>query len=241
MMEEHLRPASCRSTWASAYHLELYEALFDAALRVGWRPRALLLPINLRGFCPLWWGDPATEPPDHARVISAFPKRRLRVRVVPPTLEAIERQLDRPLGSPMLPGWTVRDVVAFRSAEPGDEAGRRERHRVLFIAHFGVPIGPDHPRMASLRRIEARAAEVGVRLVTYVTPVNAEAARDHAGDELLDIIRENTRLTGGLPLATSLGPEHFFHATSLTEHLNQSGRSSVVSWVGDHVKDVLER
>lgn len=227
MVADALHPRSCAWSWFVAYHLDSYVALARAVLEVGWRPSTIVVPLNVRGFSPQWFGNPAWDYSSHHEALRGFRGEPLTAPAPAPTDDDLRRHRDRPLGSPLLPGWTVGDA---EDARDDRSASNLDRWRVLFAFHLGVPIREDHPRLGQLRDLERTCAAAGVELLAYVTPINVEGARRHLGDELVELIRTNVRALGPvLDLSELLPPSSFFYEADPTEHLNERGRRALAA------------
>jgi hypothetical protein len=224
-----------RWIWHSAYHVEMYLELYRALLRLGAPPERLLVSFNLRGLSPQWHLTPSYAHRDHHAAIRHHPAPAAPVPP-PPRLEGWRRRRT-PIGSPLLPGWTIGKAEKVRAKKQGlSDAQRDERTRVLFAFHYGVPVTADHPRLQALRELAALTAANGTTFDWYVAPVNVAAAAQFGGQPLLDIIRSNIELVGGTDLSESVDREDFFKPDSSTEHLNERGRKKLASRMADLVR-----
>jgi hypothetical protein len=242
MVADALLPTTCAWSWFAAYHLEMFDAQVRAVVRAGWRPATIVVPINLRGFSKQWWGNPPWTYEDHRRAMRRFHGRPPLLRPHTSTAREIAAHRARPLGSPLLPGWTVGDA---EDARDNTEKGNEERWRVLFAMHLGVPLPPSHPRLAALRDMQQVCAANGVVLHAYVTPINVIGAHRHLGDDLVDIIRANVRTviaTGTVAdHSEALGPASFFYEDDPTEHLNERGRLALTDLIVSGVEGARRR
>ena len=227
MVADALAPRACAWSWFVAYHLDSYLALVCAVLEGGWRPSTIVVPLNIRGFSPQWFGNPAWDYSSHHAALRRFRGEPLTAAPPAPSDDDLRRHRARPLGSPFLPGWTVGDA---EDARDDRAASNLDRWRVLFAFHLGVPIRADHPRLEQLRQLERVCADADVELRAYVTPINVEGARRFLGDELVELIRENVRALGPvLDLSELVPPSSFFYEADPTEHLNEGGRRALAA------------
>ncbi|MEN3274171.1 MAG: hypothetical protein V7636_2932 [Actinomycetota bacterium] len=233
MVADALAPRSSAWSWFVAYHVDSYLALVRAVLDAGWRPSTIVVPINVRGFSPQWFGNPAWDYSSHHAALRGFSGAPVPVVEHEPSADELLAHRARALGSPFLPGWTVGDA---EDARDDRDANRDDRWRTMFAFHLGVPIVPDHPRLTQLRELERICSAADVELLVYVTPINVEGARRHLGGALVDLIRANVRSLGPvLDLSELLPATSFFYEADPTEHLNERGRRELAATIAAQV------
>ncbi|MBI5367023.1 MAG: hypothetical protein HZA54_08295 [Planctomycetes bacterium] len=214
----------------------------------GVRPRAVLLPVNLRSFSPHWQHFPAW---DHRRkadlVATEFPLARRLGFLFEGDIEA-DAKAARGRARVLVAGRDRGPLAELDAPPAGLPAPEVARARCLARYCAEVACSPELPWLRS--NLEALRASTAVR-VAYLTPVDVqfvgrtcapdEAAAMHAN---LELLRATLRAAGiaWLDLSTALGREDFEHpGDDINEHLRESGRRRVARELAAVVRAELER
>lgn len=231
----------------SAHQPELWqEALRLFKGRLAHRPDTLLLPINPRIFSSQWSGNPLWALSAEREILAGWQPSRM----VPP-VPAVT-------GSPQLFAFYDRRSAGLRElgrlgdlrrlaalGPSQDPKARDDRLRRLLRWHYGEPLLSGHPRLDALAATCKIALAAGIQVVAYVTPVNVGAAGRLCGESLLDRLRANIALVRqALPAELTFADLHdflpeaaFFHGNLATEHLAESGRTSLTARIAGLVAE----
>ena len=211
-----------------AYHMGVYEAYAGYAARSGARPRALVMPVNLRSFSPEWDADPGYR----------FERERF----------AADARL--PLAGYFFRPLAIFGAIARDAADRGEDAWALIRAAVpptpesvgMDYAFKYMPrLEKDHRKLVSLRNLARAAGAAGIPVYVYVTPIDWQGGRSHVGPEFAARVRENARLACAvaesagarcLDIATALESRYFSHGTYSDEHLTDQGRRFVAEQIG---------
>jgi hypothetical protein len=227
----------------SAYNPDVYLPLVESLNLAKVRPRALLLPVNLRCFSPQWMCHPLWQFEDEIAVLrqrrARWPRRAPLLRIPEdPSAEAMRRydaiRLDR--GAPGME--TLGDFRRLIAERPEDEGGRIRRLQAVFSLHYRFELRPQLPRLQALRGCVAAAQRLGIAPVVYLTPVNVEAGDRLLGDAFTGEVERNVRVilealrAAGVDAADhsrTFSSAEFFHVNEPTEHLNAAGRQRLAA------------
>jgi hypothetical protein len=206
------------------------------------RPTLLVVEINIRCFSPQWDQNPSWAFQQELAAIDAWlddPAQPLRViedvRASAGFFEAFDRTPVNFELSKLAAAGQFRALAADRSH---DLATNRDRARELFIFHYTHRLVRSHRKLVDLVSIAERATQLGIDLLLYLTPINSLAGEEYVGGEFRDIHNHNIRVLrealgpngkAVLDLSTAFPRSAFFHPDLPTEHLNQAGRSLLVS------------
>lgn len=222
-----------------AYHLRVFEAFVDALAGQLELPRAVVIPINLRSFSPSWDRFPQYQFTEVRREL----KYGLWWRAVEKPLRTFhvlddfrEASWDEYEQTPVYFGTEPAGIV-LDFDNPSYRRPSPEKRRNKFIFEYMAAVSPDHRLLESLRRIAARARELKITALFYVTPVDAETGTSYVGPAFVPQIEANTKAIRGqltdidpplLDLALSLPAARFHYASVYpNEHLDETGRMFV--------------
>lgn len=218
------------------YTPELYLAFLEAALREGYVPRVVVVPVNMRSFSE-WWDQGLSFQFTDARAVLRFGdllgyglQRPLssyqiwsRIEGFPGSAKEYDdlpiRRGDRTLG-------TLKDVLA-QSAGP---AGRGKAFTLLYL----YSLEPGHRKVRALVRIAAlcRSANIPVRM--YVTPLDVDRGEQKAGPGFKPQVAKNVEVVRraladqGVDLhdwSSLLRPDQFSYEDYPNDHLSAAGRA----------------
>jgi hypothetical protein len=216
MLNDQLAGPSVTLIQYAGYEMEVYRDFVRYAARQDRRPRAVIVPINLRSLGPGW---PFTFPLDQARLTCG---------------DVIGVGFYRPRATFR---WTT---LTHRTAAPTfpDEAARWKYHYVY-------PLAEDHPRLRALKELIGTCRKSGIVPIVYVTPINvAKGVRLTGPDFAAQIAREVAvcRAVGAslneefLDLSTLVPEEKDFEAV---EHLLEGGRRTLAAELARTVRAKL--
>jgi hypothetical protein len=227
----------------SAFHPRMHHALFACLLRLRSRPETVILPINVRAFSPQWDLDPAFQFKAELDVLQRFAAGQLRVvpSVAPTTPSAAEyEEFDRiPLTYANCPLTTVGQFRRVIHDKPHTAEAQASRDMQIFNFFYMTPFTREHRCFVALTNAVRLLKKAGIRVVSYVTPLNFQSAEAAVGASFETVISEKVGILSELGKETdhfvdwsrALDQTNFFHRKFHTEHLNQRGRA----WLSESV------
>jgi hypothetical protein len=216
MLNEQLPGHSVTLVQYAGYELEIYRAFVEYASRQPRRPRAVIVPINLRSLGPGW---PFSFPLDQARLTWG---------------DVIGLGYHRPRS-------TFRWTPLTRRPVPPSFPNEADR----WTYHYVFPLAEEHPRLRALKDLIGTCRKSGIVPIVYVTPINvAKGARLAGSDFAAQVAREAAvcRAVGAsvneevLDLSAFVPEEADFEAV---EHLLERGRRKVAGELARVVRKKL--
>lgn len=239
MVADNLAGKSLLCIAYAAYHFRVYYHLLEVLRYMRNRPKAVILPINMRCFSPQWDLNPAWQFEEEIRALKAYPHAR-KIPAIRGNADALTFSDDEQNLELDLPYTDLKHLGQFLDIIkniPPDPEGKFHRRKQIYILHYLNTLTRDHRRLQYLGRTFDLLNELSVRALLYITPINYEGGTRHVGDGFMNVVRANAKVvqdyihpwlekgqTCFLDLQEYLTSDHFFHADELTEHLNQSGR-----------------
>ncbi len=243
-----------------AYGLDLFHDYTVYMDRHGKWPQTLIVPINLRSFSPAWDMRPAYQFEQERRILAmGLPWARLLLRPLevfgyfrPP----ISRQdfLDAPVYDGDVIVGQVRDFEtlaagdvmqegaenAYREVELVDE----ETAQAVLTYHYMSHLKWYHRKLDAMVALAELAAENGVDVLFYISPVNVEQGERFLGEAFSERFADNIRVVqarleaASLDNVTLLNLAFDLPAYDLTdtEHLTESGKEYVAEYVASAVR-----
>ena len=238
-----------------AYGFDLF---YDYAAYVdrhgGWST-TLVLPINLRSFSPAWDMRPAFQFEKESKILAlGLPWARLLLRpldVFGFFRPSISQQdfLDTPVYNGDVLVGQVRDFErlaadeilredaenAYREVKLEDE----ETAQAVLTYHYMFNLEPDHRKLNSMVAVAELAADRGVNVIFYISPVNVEQGERFLGHTFSERFTDNIQVVQSTLDAASLDnvtllnlafdlPAYDF--TDL-EHLTETGKEYVAEQI----------
>ena len=221
-----------------SYHLGMFEAMMVHIEQSDQKPEAVIIPINLRSFAPLWDEQPEYEFKDemffltHNKLFFYFGKPMSIWHVLNLKPKSEEQFRSTPI--------VIKGDVVTTVGEYVDELNKRGSDEEMIgksYQYFYLPtISAAHRKLDSLRRIISIAHATGITLYFYVVPIDYEDGTKYVGPGFTPQIIKNARVTCEvaeeegercLNLVTSLKSKDFAHPGLPNEHLKESGRRAV--------------
>lgn len=246
----HTRRVLCISH--SAYQIELFNAFARALARMRYRPRIVILPINLRSFSPQWDLNPEWQFIEELRTIEKFAQNSSvgSLKTGKRTLSIEEFEAT----TVSYPHTSFTCIGQFRQLiKMGAEVDEQKafRWQQIFVFHYMHPLSRDHPKLRLIHDTVARLAELGILILVYITPINFQAGQKLIGADFMTAIQHQVSLVSEqvsyarreeavrfLDFSTVLSSDYFFHEYNPTEHLNERGRYIISKKIADEVIDL---
>jgi hypothetical protein len=240
----------------SGYRPGIYLALSRVLDSAKKKPSLVILPINIRSFSPQWDWNPDFDFEREIVAINRYhrdPQKKM-IRLVPTNQIPVgfwKRQafLRREVQYPLSSCKRIRhfvDIIANKSKDP---CAVDFRWKQIFIFHYLYPLEANHRQLGYLQTLLSFLRDLGIPVVSYLTPINYQAGVRYAGDVFKALVLENVgkilQRMAGKPLSAIsdtiykgpkltladwtflLTEKFFFHRNEPTEHLNESGRNKL--------------
>lgn len=225
-----------------AYHLGIYEAFLKHIAKSPTKPRAVIVPINLRSFSPGWDMLPAYQ---FEREQFYFTAPSFATYFFKPLaiLRAINLNKVTYAEYSRLPVYYGKEKVGIVSDFDNFQkysATTTENIRNKFIFDYMYNLDKNHRKLKSLNAIVDIAARAGIKIYIYIHPVDFMAGEKYVGPDFTKQVAANTDticfvLAGkGLPcinLALRLDSGYFNYESYPNEHLNEKGRKFIAEEV----------
>ena len=249
MLQERLPVRKVGELSHAAYGMDVYRSYINFMLRQGYQPALVIIPINMRSFSPEWDQRPSYQFTQEKRVLAlGLPLARAFGR--PLNLfggyePAITQ--DDFLRSPVYAGATkigkVQDFEGEESVAPLAEGGGEQfvyyqelpadgDYQRLLTYYYMAEISPNHRKIEAMIDITQRLQRMGVPVLFYITPVNAELGDVYVGEAFrqqfaanVTVIREQLAAQGVELLDLSFELAAYFFTD--TEHLRQPGKQYI--------------
>ena len=241
LLDEKLPDAKVGVVERGAYHLQVYEAFVDLLIARGVKPRAVVIPINMRSFSPEWDQRPEYQFDQSQRDLrhaddaihqAASPLLSvLQLGGVPPVSQ------DQFKNAPVYHGrrivGRVRDFDNPRYATPSPE-----RTRNKFIYHYMYALDGNHRKLAALARIVEKSRAADLNVLFYFTPLDHQTGEQHLPGEFRAQVEENVAAVfdqiGNRPapivnMSLDLPADDFSYHLYPNEHLRDTGRKHVAA------------
>ncbi len=257
MLQELLPDRNVGELAHAAYGLDVYRSYINFMLRQGYRPALVIMPINMRAFSPEWDQRPGYQFTQEKRVLAlGLPLARAFGR--PLNLfggyESAITQDDF-LRSPVYAGTTkigkVQDFEDEERVAPLVEGGGEQfvyyqelpadgDYQRLLTYYYMAAVSPNHRKIGAMVDIAQRLQRVGVSVLFYVTPVNAELGDVYVGEAFrqqfaanVQVVREQLAAQGIdlLDLSFDLAAYYFTD----TEHLRQPGKRFIAEQLAERI------
>ena len=225
-----------------AYHLGIYEAFLKHIAKSSIKPRAVILPINLRSFSPGWDMLPAYQFEREQFYFTApsfvtyffKPLAILRAINLNTVTDAEYMQLPVYYGKEKV--GKVSDFDNFQKYS----ATSTENIRNKFIFDYMYSLDKNHRKLKSLNIIVDTATQAGIKVYIYIHPIDFRAGEKYIGPDFVRQVTANTDticlvlMEKALPcvnLALQLDSGYFNYESYPNEHLNEKGRKFIAEEV----------
>jgi hypothetical protein len=237
-----------------AYHMGLYSAYCDTFRRARHRPRAVLVPVNLRSFSPHWTRKPEWQ----------FEKEKYLLRHPGPVSRAFLRPLAvfRAVELNSVSEEEFANIPLYVGSEQIGTAGELEAqesnpppgadpdtlHRTQFAYRYQYTLTEANPIMRALAAVAMTLRECGIAPVFYVTPIDYERGTRLCGDAFARQVDANVALiesvlarygATSIDLSRSIGSDVFCYRQQVHEHLDQEGRAVVAQILARELEAAL--
>lgn len=244
------------------YSAILYSQYVRLLAKTRYKPKLVVIPVNLRGF-----SDSASKRPS-----VSFPLRQIYIKFrADGVLEWFkylqyrflgleDRQNDEWNNKPVIHGsmnlGTNRQILDssrindFIDYAPEREPRYARQLSIKFRYHYMMDVGPNDPVLRHIDDTIGYLKKLGIPVIVYLTPINFQDGQRYAGTDFTDqvtrnftVIRQRIESNGVrvLDLSCSLDPSNFIHKQDVFEHLNYNGRQFVAQQVAKTALELLRK
>jgi len=206
----------------------------------------IILPINMRSFSPQWLNNPKWKLEEEVLTTRIFPKKINSIyKFVKNTkiFNKIEKFIyGRSVSEYHLYGKKrASDFGRIVSDKSNSIYSRDFRLKSIFIFHYLFKINGKNEGILAMKKFLIICKLENIHLYMYITPINYQAAEHLIGRDFIKKYYKNVAfvknqisriIKSGLVLkdfSTACKKNSFFSLYDATEHLNQEGRSIIVS------------
>jgi len=226
-----------------AYNPWLYEGIMEYLSRQQYKPEAVILPVNLRSFSPLWEDNPMYQ----------FEKERFYFTSQVPLLYhfykplAVMRAVNANTISwseyykiPVFYGDKGVGIVKDFDDEKKFASSTEEKIREKYTASYMFNLKKDDRNLRAIERTLDLSTRAGIKVYLYVTPLDYVVGETYLGGDFPEQIQTNAKLVCDtvkakgfqcLDLSFGLSHENFSTPDYPVEHLGQEGRLYVAEQI----------
>ncbi|MBN1581574.1 MAG: hypothetical protein JXA89_12795 [Anaerolineae bacterium] len=220
ILQELLPNRQIGQTAHTAYGLDLFQSLVAYTDRRGAWPRTLVLPVNMRSFSPEWDMRPAYQFEKETKILAmGLPWARFFFRpfnvfgLFQPSISQ-----DQFLNAPVYDGdvfvGRVKDFESesvveglrgdigniYREVKLEDE----EKAQAVLTYHYMANLKPDHRKLDAMIKLSGLAAQNGVEVILYISPINETQGERFLGRAFSERLAENIQVVRSRLEAASL-------------------------------------
>ena len=261
MLQELLPNQTIGELSHAAYGMDIYASYITYLLRQEYRPKLIIIPINMRSFSPEWERRPGYQFTMEKRILNMgipltrFLGRPLRLfgsYQTDITQDEFLRSEINNSGTPVGQVADFEDSVGLTASATQNteqfvyyqELAADPDYPRLLTYYFMNALQPDHRKVRAMVEIVRALQTAGVDVLFYFTPVNVELGDLYIGEDFrrqftanVDVIKAQiaaeglTEGTQMLDFSYDLAA-YFF---SDTEHLRQPGKLYIAEQLATHI------
>jgi hypothetical protein len=212
----------------------LYYPMCRYMKKNGYRPKVIIVPINMRSFSPEWDRNPNYQFEEEKNCLAydsflfrlfyrAFQVFKLNDRKI--SWEDYEKT---PVYDGKIPAGSVKDYINI-TKDPDNENMKK---KLLFF--YMSSLLDNHRKIVSLKKIAKLYKNTDTKVIFYITPIDYLTGVKYLGSRFKEQLEENVSviksalLKEGYPvtdMSVSLDSDAFSWNYWPNEHLNEKGRS----------------
>lgn len=242
----------------TAYHMLIYLELVRVFNRMSHNPKIVFLPINLRSFSPQWDYHPSWQFWDEIKVTRSYWMKLKQSTIFEDNKEVPNKVIFWLYDSmPVYYSDTgLKTIGYFRNIiknKSQNEIRKAYRLQNIFRFHYMHKLVVSHPRLRAFIEILKILNEMGVYVVTYVTPINWQAGEKYLEGKFINGVKSNieliktqidsaclTSMTKFSDFSLLLDSDCFFNNDDPTEHLNEKGRDILTDYLRDLIPNTIK-
>jgi hypothetical protein len=253
MLQQYHNGTQIHTFAHAAYHLGVYEALVGALCHSDYRPKIVIVPINLRSFSPVWDTRPEYQFYQEIQTIRRHGDtlNLLGIRLYylfRLNTEELSREkilwLKQPIYFDSKQIGTVQDFNYVINENTTDFFPLM---RKKFIYNYNYPLNRSHRKISSLLQIIDESRECNITTIFYLVPIDYQMGQVFAGPEFISSVQSNKEVimracseknATVIDMSFDLPSEDFTYPYIPDEHLNQFGRMYTAHRLADCISDI---
>ncbi len=245
----------------AAYGMDVYASYITYLLRQKYRPKLIIIPINMRSFSPEWDRRPGYQFTTEKRMLNmGIPLSKLLGRPLhlfggyqtDITRDAFLRSEVNNGGTPVGQVADFEDSIGLAASVTQDtekfvyyqELSENPDYPRLLTYYFMNALQPEHRKVRAMVDIVRALRAAGVEVLFYFTPVNAELGDVYIGESFrrqfttnVNVVKAQLTAAGMIEGTNLLDfsydlAAYFF---SDTEHLRQPGKLYIAEQLATHI------
>ncbi len=211
-------------------------------------PKAIIVPINLGSFGPVWERNPQFQFNEEKLILSENPLayvfyRPLKIFKYTDRISQEEFEM-----TPVYKGRQLIGMVKDFYNEDYQKHVTEQKIKNRMAFRYMYALDPQHRKVKALVEIARLMKKHHIQPIFYVGAIDWETGERHWPDEFLSQVQENVSLLNSqlreenitfVDLSTRLGDEAFIDGDYPQEHINEEGRRLVAKEISDTLKRVL--
>jgi hypothetical protein len=259
LLQEQLPDFTIGSLHEAAFNMDMFMRILRYIQQDDYRPRLLILPINLRTYSPLWQYRPEWQfvalklDLEHDSTLFRSFYEPLAVfkalKMQPVSMSAFHEEVTKTLKD------SYRVLKREDDIPPGFGPGGVPRldDAQRFAVTYAYPLSRTHPQMMALEQIIDLAHDMDLALFFYITPIDVRTGEELHGAQFNGaqfnvVLQQNLALIEtvlsqkgetALDLHNLISDAKFGHVhDAFLEHYPAKGRKTIAEAIAKHINSV---
>jgi len=238
---EALPGSNIGSFYNAAFQMDIYHAMCHYLISQGFRPKLIIIPINLRSFSPEWDQRPAYQFLEE-KLFLLSPNDFIRNwAFILYRFNFFDNQI-------LTSNEFDNTPIFFGKEKVGTIKTVRRDITLAFGSQYMYSLSPRHRRIKSMVGIAEMMQLNDTPVLFYITPINYEFGEKLIGASFDEQVKSNIALINGLleeegltvlDLAYSLKDNYFKYSDCPDEHLLAEGRQYIAQQLSARIKMML--
>ncbi|MFA5143718.1 MAG: hypothetical protein WC522_06095 [Candidatus Omnitrophota bacterium] len=251
MLQDQLPQLKICCIQGSSYNMDVYLSFCRYILKQKYRPKVLIIPINMRSFSPEW----DMRPEYQFEKLKVFLDGSIFLKILYRPLSVLKCNLygvrqdqfkNTPVFNGDMPVGRVKDFEQsiYGGCKDYSAAGARK----VFLYLYMYSLKERHRKIQSMLGIAKIMKQSGTKVIFYITPIDYETGEKYLPAQFLKRLDSNTRLIASLlsiegvdllDISKGLGAASFnYPFPCISEHMNESGRRYVAQRLADEIEKI---
>ena len=229
----------------SSFHTGIFYLLTKIMELFDKFPRIAVIPINLRVFSPQWDLTAEYKHLDFVNLLNQYITKndeKLELLGID-NASSDDDFMNTPVQYYLGKYRKIKDFSMIHNKLTDHNMTQDDliqRKKELFIYYYGYILKPQNRKLRLLLNTIKLLKQHGVRVLTYITPINVQAAKSFAGTQFTDNLERNLTMISDMLEYEGLFPavqyydfsclfneQYFAKLNETTEHLGELGRESL--------------
>jgi hypothetical protein len=241
---------SVRKHSYAAYHAEVFEGYCRRLATFEQKPKAVIIPINMRSLSPAWDLKPEWQF-EKEKFLLKNNRYWADVALVPLTVfryvDLVPIEQDEFETEPVYFGKAHAGHIAEFIREIPDET-EVDHFWKQFVFGYGYPLSEGNRKLRALLQSAKLLNEAEVVPIFYIAPLDFTAGGKWAGEKFTEQLDVNVAFVVDifermgvdvLDLSRTISSESFDYEWDIHEHLDEDGRGFVAEKLADKIKQTL--